>query len=102
MGITPITKPDNPRQGPDNVYEEMAQAMRRKAMRDYDEDLQYKERRERGMGNGSTFNGSTKFVNFMLSIMMTLVIAAVVGGVVLYGQVQSLSAKVDILMMRVR
>src|ERR1700685_1349866 len=55
-------------------------------------------RRElQGMGSNNTFNGSTKFVNWMLSVTTALMIAAIVGGVVLYGQVQSINTKVDLL-----
>ncbi len=53
--------------------------------------------RERSMGSGNTFNGSTRFVNWMLSVTTALMIAAIVGGVVLYGQVQSINTKVDLL-----
>jgi hypothetical protein len=50
-----------------------------------------------GMGSHNTFNGSTKFVNWMLSVTTALMIASIVGGVVLYGQVQSINTKVDLL-----
>ena len=54
--------------------------------------------RERAtFGNQHVFNGSTKFINWMLSVTTALMIAAIVGGVVLYGQVQSINTKVDLL-----
>src|ERR1700691_1417560 len=54
-------------------------------------------RDNQGMGSHITFNGSTKFVNWMLSVTTALMIASIVGGVVLYGQVQSINTKVDLL-----
>jgi hypothetical protein len=58
----------------------------------------YKSRRDdRSQGDHAAFNGSTKFVNWMLSVTTVLMISAIVGGVVLYGQVQSINTKVDLL-----
>lgn len=56
-----------------------------------------RERSYAGMGSGAHFNGSTKFINWMLSVTTALMIASIVGGVVLYGQVQSINTKVDLL-----
>jgi len=98
MSVTPITKPDHPRQGSNQVYEEMADAMRRKAMRDdYDKDMQYQRRDHEGMGSHATFNGSTKFINSMLSIIAALLIAGICGEVVVYGQVQRLEGAVTLI-----
>ena len=94
MSVAPLTKPDNPRQASDRVYEEMAQAMRRKAMRDYDEDVQYK---ESGMGSNSAIGSSTTFVNAMLSIITGLILAGIVGEVIVYGEVQSLNTTVSMI-----
>jgi hypothetical protein len=77
---------------------EMASAMDRAAL-----DRRFKRERDeirrelQGMGSNNTFNGSTKFVNWMLSVTTALMIASIVGGVVLYGQVQSINTKVDLL-----
>jgi len=42
-------------------------------------------------------NGSSKFANWMLSVIAGIMIVGVVGGVVLYGQVQRIDAKVDLI-----
>ena len=68
--------------------DEMSEALDRRFAR---------ERERGGMGSYNQFNGSTKFVNWMLSVTTALMIAAIVGGVVLYGQVQSINTKVDLL-----
>jgi hypothetical protein len=67
---------------------------------DLGEQLDRRFARERiGMGSHNTFNGNggSKFINWMLSVTTALMIAAIVGGVVLYGQVQSINTKVDLL-----
>lgn len=55
-------------------------------------------RREHRAAMGAGFNGSTKFVNFMLTLLGGLMLVGIVGGVVLYGQVQTINAKVDLIM----
>lgn len=50
------------------------------------------------VSSGNVFNGSTKFVNFMLTLLGGLMLVGIVGGVVLYGQVQTINAKVDLIM----
>jgi hypothetical protein len=72
-------------------------ASRQDDIDDMSEQLDRRFARERSMGSYNTFNGSTKFVNWMLSVTTALMIAAIVGGVVLYGQVQSINTKVDLL-----
>ena len=57
--------------------------------RDYEE-LGYK------MDN-RVFNGSTKFITFMLAVMNILMAAAIVGGVIMYGRVTSLDDKVNLI-----
>jgi hypothetical protein len=54
-------------------------------------------RDNQGIGSNNTFNGSTKFVNWMLSVSTVLLTTAIVGLVVLYGQVQSINSKVDLI-----
>jgi hypothetical protein len=49
----------------------------------------------RGMGNNSTFNGSTKYVNAMLAVITALMVAAVCGMWGMYGKVEALSVKVE-------
>jgi hypothetical protein len=63
----------------------------------FDRRNQKARRDERSIGDNAGFNGSTKFVNWMLSVTTALMIASIVGGVVLYGQVQSINTKVDLL-----
>jgi hypothetical protein len=66
--------------------------------KDYDIMADDMDRRLRGdMGSGHVFNGSTKFVNTMLSILSALMVAGIIGGVVLYGNVQAISVKVDLI-----
>ena len=43
------------------------------------------------------FNGSTKLITALLALMNILSGAAIVGGVVMYGKVTSLSDKVDLI-----
>jgi hypothetical protein len=45
-----------------------------------------------------TYNGSTKIITALLALMNLLVAAAVVGGVVLYGKVEALDSKVDLIL----
>jgi hypothetical protein len=42
---------------------------------------------------GRPFNGSTRFINTMLLIVVGLVCAAITGEVVVYGQVQAVVAR---------
>jgi hypothetical protein len=49
------------------------------------------------MGHGNVFNGSTKFINFLLATVTGLLIAAIVGGVALYGKVEAIDTKVDLI-----
>jgi hypothetical protein len=42
-------------------------------------------------------NGSTKFINTMLTVMSLLIVAAICGEVVVYGQVQVLQATVNMI-----
>jgi hypothetical protein len=58
--------------------------------RDYEE-LRY------GMDN-RVYNGSTKLITALMALMNILVAAAVVGGVVLYGKVEALDSKVDLIL----
>jgi hypothetical protein len=60
-------------------------------------DRRFARERKEMMGSHNVFNGSTKFVNWMLSVTTALMIASIVGGVVLYGQVQAINTKVDLL-----
>jgi hypothetical protein len=88
--------------GREAVYEDLANALRRKASRDYDDDLQYierrhKERREGGVGNHATFNGSTKFVNTMLTVIALLMVAGISGEIIVYGKVESLATTVQLI-----
>jgi hypothetical protein len=55
------------------------------------------ERKLYGMGSNNYFNGSTKFVNTMLTVLALLVASAICGEVVVYGQVQVLQATVNML-----
>lgn len=43
------------------------------------------------------FNGSTKFISAMLTLLSMLVAAAICGEVVVYGQVQTLQAQVQMI-----
>lgn len=43
------------------------------------------------------FNGSTKIITFLLSLMNLLTAAAIIGGVVMYGKVETLDTKVDMI-----
>jgi hypothetical protein len=47
----------------------------------------------------SGFNGSTKFINAMLSILVILVAGAITGEVIVYGQVQAIQAQVNLIVM---
>lgn len=56
------------------------------------------ERERTSIGSHSQFNGSTKFVHWMLGLIMLLVAAGICGDVVVYGQVQRLQGNVDLLL----
>jgi hypothetical protein len=49
------------------------------------------------MSDQTPFNGSTRFVNSMLTVLALLVTAAICGEVVVYGQVQVLQSTVTML-----
>jgi hypothetical protein len=44
------------------------------------------------------YNGSTKIVTTLLALMNILTAAAIVGGVVMYGKVEALDSKVDLIL----
>lgn len=44
------------------------------------------------------YNGSTKIVTTLLALMNILTAAAIVGGVVMYGRVEALDSKVDLIL----
>lgn len=56
------------------------------------------ERERESMGSHNQFNGSTKFVNWMLALIMILAGAGICGDIVVYGQVQRLQGNVDLLL----
>jgi hypothetical protein len=43
------------------------------------------------------FNGSTKVITSLLALMNILTAAAIVGGIVMYGKVEALDSKVDLI-----
>jgi hypothetical protein len=43
------------------------------------------------------FNGSTKIITSLLALMNILTAAAIVGGIVMYGRVEALDSKVDLI-----
>lgn len=47
--------------------------------------------------SNTTVNGSTKFINALLSILVLLVVAAICGEVIVYGQVQALQVTVNMI-----
>jgi hypothetical protein len=51
-------------------------------------------RDNQGLGSHSTFNGSTKYVNAMLTLLTSLMLAGIVGGISLYANVAGLSRDV--------
>jgi hypothetical protein len=67
---------------------------RRKRVRDYDDDMQYR-------WHGQIFNGSTKFVNRMLSLNAALLLLAISGGIGfafdMKGRVSAMEAKIEAL-----
>lgn len=52
------------------------------------------ERKNGGMGSNNYFNGSTKFVNWMLGIIAALMVAAVCGMWGMFGKVEAMSVQV--------
>jgi hypothetical protein len=44
-----------------------------------------------------TFNGSTKLITGLLALMNVLAASAVVGGVIMYGKVEALDEKVNLI-----
>ena len=66
--------------------------------KDYEDMADDMERRLRGdAGTGNVFNGSTKYVNAMLALIVGLLVAVICGGVQLYGQVQRIDGKVELI-----
>lgn len=66
------------------------------SQRDFDELVSYMERRQARINiNNQGFNGSTKFVNWMLTVLALLMTAAIAGEVTVYGQVQVLQSTVN-------
>ena len=63
--------------------------------KDYEEIARAYERQRRYQEQ--PFNGSTKFVNTMLTVLALLVASAICGEVVVYGQVQVLQSTVTML-----
>ena len=51
------------------------------------------EDQQKGMGSHNTFNGSSKFVNAMLTLTVTLLTAGICGGVVAYAQLQAIATE---------
>ena len=82
--------------------DEVAAAFARKHLNDTENSIsknQYRQwlqhRRDRaGVGSNNYFNGSTKFVNFMLSVIAGLLIAGIGGGILVYGDFKSVQAEV--------
>ena len=74
---------------------EMGAAMDRAAL-----DRRFKREREdirrelQSMGSGNHFNGSTKYVNAMLTLLTSLMLAGIVGGISLYANVAGLARDV--------
>jgi len=66
---------------------------------DYDELAAAFDRRwarsSQGMGSNNTFNGSSKYINAMLTLLSGLMLTGIVGGIAMYGHVSALSEKVD-------
>ena len=60
----------------------------------YEVDPRYYEELGLAMDN-RPFNGSTKLVTTLLALMNLLASAAIIGGVIMYGQVQALNEKVE-------
>lgn len=46
----------------------------------------------------SNFNGSTRFINWMLTVLALLVVAAISGEIVVYGEVQVLQSTVNLML----
>jgi hypothetical protein len=63
---------------------------------EYDE---YIRRVARGaiVGDGNIFNGSTKFINAMLSVLCALTSAGIIGLILMYGRLSAVETKVDLL-----
>lgn len=53
------------------------------------------EQERASMGSHNTFNGSTKYVNAMLTLLTGLMLAGIVGGISLYANVAALTQKVS-------
>lgn len=53
-----------------------------------------REREMRGMGSGNQFNGSTKYVNAMLTLLSGLMLAGIIGGIAMYANVAALTQSV--------
>ncbi len=63
---------------------------------DYDE---YIRRVARGaiVSEGNIFNGSSKFVSAMLTVLCTLSASGIIGLILMYGRLASVETKVDLL-----
>jgi hypothetical protein len=70
------------------------------------EQLDRRFERERAMGSGNVFNGSTKLISWLLGINALLIVAAISGGISYAvncsGRMASLEAKMEILMLRLK
>jgi hypothetical protein len=52
------------------------------------------DRRYKRMG-GDQFNGSTKYINTVLTVLSMLIVAAIIGGIQLYARVEGMSQKIE-------
>lgn len=50
------------------------------------------------VGDGNIFNGSTKFINAMLSVLCALSSAGIIGLILMYGRLSSVETKVDLIL----
>ena len=72
-------------------------------IQDLNEQLRRRFKRERELTHQQImhqqpFNGSTKYISAMLTLLSMLVAAAICGEVVVYGQVQTLNAEVNMIL----
>jgi hypothetical protein len=78
-----------PPAGDEKYYDELGNEMDKKYPRGlYDE--------YRG-GDGNINGGSNKFLNWLLAILTSLITIGIVGGVNMYGQIQAINSKVDLI-----
>jgi hypothetical protein len=70
------------------------------------EQLDRRFERERAIGSGNVFNGSTKLISWLLGINALLIVAAISGGISYAisssGRMASLEAKMEIVMARLK